>query len=115
MLYYNDLLPGVGVGRLTLVGVKAPIPGSWYLLLYLWLTVTTNIYFFGVTPFRHLTWKSGIQMTMAERERWAPWSSGSVLDHRSHYHPCSNLDVGISEGCFILDVASLPLEVARPI
>ena len=31
------------------------------------------------------------------------------------YHPCSNLDVGISEGCFILDFASLPLQVARPI
>ena len=32
-----------------------------------------------------------------------------------HYHPCSNLGVGISEGCFIFDFASLPLEVARPI
>ena len=32
-----------------------------------------------------------------------------------HYHPCSNLGVGISEGCFIFDYASLPLEVARPI
>ena len=28
-----------------------------------------------------------------------------------HYHPCSNLGVGMSEGCFV----SLPLEVARPI
>jgi len=27
------------------------------------------------------------------------------------YHPCSNLGVGISEGCFIFDSASLPLEV----
>jgi len=34
---------------------------------------------------------------------------------RDHYHPCSNLGVGISEGCFILDFASLPLEVVRPI
>ena len=32
-----------------------------------------------------------------------------------HYHPYSNLGVGISEGCFIFDFASLPLEVARPI
>ena len=33
-----------------------------------------------------------------------------------HYHPCSNLGVGISEGCFIFDFASLlPLKVARPI
>jgi len=32
-----------------------------------------------------------------------------------HYHTCSNLGVGISEGCFIFDFASLPLEVARPI
>ncbi|KAK2148732.1 hypothetical protein LSH36_486g06051 [Paralvinella palmiformis] len=27
------------------------------------------------------------------------------------YYPCSNLGVGISEGCFIFDFASLPLEV----
>ena len=32
-----------------------------------------------------------------------------------HYYPCSNLDVGISEGCFIFDFASLPLKVTRPI
>ena len=32
-----------------------------------------------------------------------------------HYHLSSNLGVGISEGCFIFDFASLPLEVARPI
>ena len=32
-----------------------------------------------------------------------------------YYHPCSNLDVGITEVCFIFDFASLPLEVARPI
>ena len=32
-----------------------------------------------------------------------------------HYGPCSNLGVGISEGYFIFDFASLPLEVARPI
>ena len=32
-----------------------------------------------------------------------------------HYNPCSNLGVGISEGCFIFDFASLPLGVARPI
>ena len=31
------------------------------------------------------------------------------------YHPCSNLDVGISEGCFIVHFTSLPLEVARPV
>jgi len=29
-----------------------------------------------------------------------------------HYHPCSNLGVGISEGCLIFDLDSLPLEVA---
>ena len=33
----------------------------------------------------------------------------------NHYHACSNLNVGIAEGCFIFDFASLPLEVARPI
>jgi len=32
-----------------------------------------------------------------------------------YYHPCSNLGVGISEGCFIFDFASLRLEVVRPI
>ena len=32
-----------------------------------------------------------------------------------HYHFSSNLGVGISEGCFIFDFASLHLEVARPI
>ena len=32
-----------------------------------------------------------------------------------HYHPGSNLGVGISEGCFIFDFVSLPLGVARPI
>ena len=32
-----------------------------------------------------------------------------------HYHPCSNLGVHLSEGCFIFDFVSLPLEVARPI
>ena len=31
------------------------------------------------------------------------------------YHPCSNLGVGKSEGCFVFDFASLPLEVARPV
>jgi len=32
-----------------------------------------------------------------------------------HYHLSSNLAVGISEGCFIIDFASIALEVARPI
>ena len=32
-----------------------------------------------------------------------------------HYHRCSNLGVGISEGCFTGDFASLHLKVARPI
>jgi len=40
-----------------------------------------------------------------------PWSSSRVLDHRS---TCLNLDVGISEGCFIFDFTSLPLEIAGP-
>ena len=43
-----------------------------------------------------------------------PWSSGSVFDRRS-LPPCSNLGVGISEGCFIFDFPSLPLEIAQPI
>ena len=34
-----------------------------------------------------------------------------ITDH----YPCSNLVVGISVGCFIFDLASLTLEVARPI
>jgi len=32
-----------------------------------------------------------------------------------HHHPCLKLGMGISEGCFIFDFTSLPLEVARPI
>jgi len=40
--------------------------------------------------------------------RQPPWPNGSVLDHRS-------LPPGISEGCFISDFTSLPLEVTRPI
>ena len=32
-----------------------------------------------------------------------------------HYHLSSNLGVGISEWCFIFDIASLALEVVRPI
>jgi len=32
----------------------------------------------------------------------------------NYYHPCSNLGMGISEGCFISDLASLPLKVAGP-
>ena len=32
-----------------------------------------------------------------------------------HCHSCSNLGVGISEGCLIFDFASLHLEIARPI
>ena len=32
-----------------------------------------------------------------------------------HYHPSLNLGVGISEGCFIFDFASLLLGVTRPI
>ena len=31
------------------------------------------------------------------------------------YHPCSNLGVGVSDGCFVFDFAALPSEVARPI
>ena len=33
----------------------------------------------------------------------------------NHYHRCSNLGVGISEGCFVFDFASLQLEVVRSI
>jgi len=32
-----------------------------------------------------------------------------------HYHLCSNLGVAISEGCFIFDFDSLPLEVTQPV
>ena len=32
-----------------------------------------------------------------------------------HYHPCSNIGMGISEDCFVFNFASLPLEVARAI
>ena len=32
-----------------------------------------------------------------------------------HYHLGSNLDVGIPEGCFMFDFASLTLEVTLPI
>jgi len=32
-----------------------------------------------------------------------------------HYHPCSNLGVIISEGCFIFDLASLHLETSRSV
>ena len=32
-----------------------------------------------------------------------------------HYHPCSNLWVGISEGCYIFHFASLPLVAGRSI
>jgi len=39
---------------------------------------------------------------------------GSALDTYP-YHMSSNLGMSISEGCFIFDFASLPLEVARPI
>ena len=30
-----------------------------------------------------------------------------------HYHLCLNLGMGISEGCFTFDFASLPLEVTQ--
>ena len=38
-----------------------------------------------------------------------------LADCLDHCHLSWNLGVGISEGCFIFDFASLPLEVARPI
>ena len=41
-----------------------------------------------------------------------PWSSSSVLDHRS-LPPCSNPGVDISEGCFILDFAPFSLLCAH--
>jgi len=50
----------------------------------------------------------------SDHSRAPPWSSDSMLDHRS-LSPCSNLSMGISESCFIFDFASLPLEVAWPI
>ncbi|KAK2147741.1 hypothetical protein LSH36_538g01023 [Paralvinella palmiformis] len=51
---------------------------------------------------------------MSDKCSAPPWSSGSVLNYRS-LPPCSNLGMGISEGCFVFDFTSLPLEVARPI
>ena len=36
-----------------------------------------------------------------------------TTDH--YYHLSLNLNMCISEGCFIFDFASLPLEVTRPI
>jgi len=44
--------------------------------------------------------------------RAPPSLVGSALDHRS-LPPEFNLDVGMSEGCFIFDFTSLPLEVTR--
>ena len=41
--------------------------------------------------------------------------AGSAFDLRSLYQLSSNLGVGISEGCFISNFASLTLEVAPPI
>jgi len=32
-----------------------------------------------------------------------------------HYHLSSNFGMDISEGCLIIDFASLPLEVTKPI
>ena len=50
---------------------------------------------------------------------WSTVKTGSSLAvacwTTDHYHPCSNLGVGRSEGCFVFDYASLPLQVARPI
>jgi len=38
-----------------------------------------------------------------------------VCQTTDHYHPCSNLGMGISEGCFMFDFASLPSEVTHSI
>ena len=46
---------------------------------------------------------------------WCLCGQALVCNITDHYHPCLNLGVGISEGCFIFDFASLPLEVTRPI
>ena len=53
---------------------------------------------------------SSVQRFLPKSCRAPLQSSGSVLDH-----PGANLGVGISEGCFFFDLASLPLEVIRPI
>jgi len=76
------------------------------------LFITCTPYTLVVITFG-LTWAWDLILFQAFN-RVPPCSSGSVLDHRS-LPPCSNLGVGISEGCFIFDFASLPLEVARPI
>ena len=34
---------------------------------------------------------------------------------KDHYHLNSNFGVGKTQGCFIFDLVSLPLEVSRPI
>ena len=56
------------------------------------------------------------QMRLAERYVWVRLRGLAVACWTTdHYHRCSNLGVGISEGGFVFDFVSLPLEVARPI
>ena len=54
--------------------------------------------------FSYSTWRGGRLRGLAV----ACW----ITDH---YHPGLNLGLGISEGCFIFDFASFPLEVTQPI
>jgi len=49
-----------------------------------------------------------VREMISERVKIAHW----ITDH---YHLSLNLTMGISEGCFIFDFASLPLEVTQPI
>jgi len=55
----------------------------------------------------------GFSVLASKRMKGAPY--GSVCWTTDHYLPGLNLSVGISVGCFIFDLASLPLAVARPI
>ena len=67
-----------------------------------------------------------VQYTYCDPHMQVTWLLPNIIQGRllclaavcwttDHYHSCQNLGVGISEGCFIFDSASLHLEVARPI
>ena len=57
-----------------------------------------------------------LYVTLTENRNWGRLRGLAVACWTTnHYHPCSNLSVGIFEGCFVFDFVSLPSEVARPI
>ena len=75
--------------------------------LYIWLHPNCNSLLYGISDYNtnHL---QRIQKGRLRGLAVACWTT-------DHYHPCSNPGVDISEGCFVFDIASLPLEFARPI